>query len=131
MINQSPGLLQNLKNKTRHLRREVLVMYLALRHPLTPWYAKLLAGCVVIYALSPIDLIPDPIPILGYLDDIILVPLGVLAVRWMIPASVLSDCRRQASEGVEVMRAWKWIGGGVVVGLWLVCIIWIARLFLR
>ena len=66
-------------------------MYLAARHPGTPWYAKALAAAVVIYALSPID----PIPVLGYLDDLVIVPLGILMVRWTIPAAVLEECRKR------------------------------------
>jgi uncharacterized membrane protein YkvA (DUF1232 family) len=71
---------------------------LACRDSRTPWYAKLVVGLVVAYALSPIDLIPDPIPVLGYLDDLILLPLGILLSRKLIPADVMEHCRRQASE---------------------------------
>ena len=81
-------------------------LYLAYRDPRVPWYARVFAACVVGYAFSPIDLIPDPIPVLGYLDDLILIPLGVaLAVR-MIPAEVLDDCREKArsAEGKPVNR---------------------------
>lgn len=104
-------------------------MYLAIRHPATPWYAKVFAACIVIYAVSPFDLIPDPVPILGYLDDIIVVPLGVLAVRWMIPASVLAECREQAAGGVRINAAWKWTGGIVIALLWLLCLVWVVRAF--
>ena len=125
MMNDRPHLWQKLKQKTRGLRQEVFVMYLAVRHPATPWYAKVLAAGIVIYALSPFDLIPDPIPVLGYLDDIIIVPLGVLAVRWMIPAGVLAECRNRAAAGVVVNAAWKWAGGIVIAMLWLLCLVWI------
>jgi len=100
-------------------------MYLAVRHPATPWYAKALAAGIVIYAVSPFDLIPDPIPVLGHLDDIIIVPLGVLAVRWMIPVAVLAECRAQAAAGVSIKASWKWTGGIVIVSLWLLCLAWI------
>lgn len=126
--------LQRLKDKTRGLRREVLAMYLALRHPATPWYAKLLAGLVVVYAVSPFDLIPDPIPILGYLDDIILVPLGVLAVRRMIPQSVLMECREKAAQGVQISARWKCVGGLLIATLWLLCamgLAWIGWRWMR
>jgi len=106
-------------------------MYLALRHPATPWYAKALAAVVVAYAVSPFDLIPDPIPVLGYLDDIILVPLGVLAVRWMIPAGVLAECRAQAEAGVRVAPAWKWAGAIAIAALWLLCAAWLTLLIWR
>jgi uncharacterized membrane protein YkvA (DUF1232 family) len=102
------------------LKSETYALYLAYRDPRVPWYAKLFAALVVGYAFSPIDLIPDPIPVLGYLDDLILVPLGVaLAVR-MIPEDVLSESRQKAQEMVErgerpVSRA----AAAVIVVLWL------------
>lgn len=103
------------------LKSETHALYLAYRDPRMPWYAKLFAALVVGYAFSPIDLIPDAIPVLGYLDDLILVPLGVaLAVR-MIPEDVLSESRQKAREMVErgerpVSRA----AAAVIVVLWLV-----------
>ena len=121
MVDGPPNLLQRLKQKIRGLRHEILAMYLAVRHPATPWYAKVLAAGIVIYAVSPFDLIPDPIPVLGYLDDLIIVPLGVLAVRWMIPAAVLAECREKTAAGVEVNAAWKWAGGIMIALLWLLC----------
>jgi uncharacterized membrane protein YkvA (DUF1232 family) len=102
------------------LKSETHALYLAYRDPRVPWYAKLFAALVVGYAFSPIDLIPDPIPVFGYLDDLILVPLGVaLAVR-MIPEDVLSESRQKAREMVErgerpVSRA----AAAVIVVLWL------------
>ena len=68
----------------------MLALYFAMRDPRVPWYAKALAGCIVAHAFSPIDLIPDPIPVLGYLDDLVLIPLGVLVVRHMIPGHVMA-----------------------------------------
>ena len=102
------------------LKSETHALYLAYRDPRVPWYAKLFAALVAGYAFSPIDLIPDPIPVLGYLDDLILIPLGVaLAVR-MIPEEVLSESRQKAREMVErgerpVSRA----AAAVIVVLWL------------
>lgn len=78
----------------RTIKRDVHALYLAARDPRTPWYAKVLAVCVAGYALSPIDLIPDFIPVVGYLDDAILVPLGILAVVKMIPPEVMAEHRR-------------------------------------
>lgn len=86
-----------LKDWARSLKREVHAIYLAARDPRTPWYAKALAICVAGYALSPIDLIPDFIPVLGYLDDVILVPLGILAVVKLIPPQVMAESRVAAS----------------------------------
>lgn len=93
--------LEEWKRWAGRLKSETYALYLAYRDPRVPWYAKLFAALVVGYAFSPIDLIPDPIPVLGYLDDLILVPLGVaLAVR-MIPEDVLSESREKAREMVE------------------------------
>ena len=90
------GRLQRLKAWARRLKTELQALYLAYKDPRTPLYARALAIVVVAYAFSPIDLIPDPIPVLGYLDDLVLVPLGIaLAVR-MVPSDVLAECREEA-----------------------------------
>lgn len=86
-----------LQNWARTIKRDVHAVYLAARDPRTPWYAKVLALCVAGYALSPIDLIPDFIPVLGYLDDAIIVPLGILAVMKMIPPEVMAEHRAAAT----------------------------------
>jgi len=101
------------------LRRETQALYLACRDPRTPWYAKALAVCVVAYALSPIDLIPDPIPVLGYLDDLVLLPVGIALVRRLIPTAVLEDCRRRADERAATGGPTGWIAAGVIIVLWL------------
>lgn len=121
------------KERARQLKREIYAMYLACRDPRVPWYAKVCAGCVVAYAFSPIDLIPDPIPVLGQLDDLILIPLGVLLVRGMIPATVFEECREKAAtatgEGIPVNR----IAAAVIVGIWIALVtaflVWAAPLF--
>ena len=101
------------------LKTEVYALYLAYRDPRVPWYARLFAVVVVGYALSPIDLIPDPIPVLGYVDDLILIPLGVVLALKMIPAPVMDECREQAKtslrEGMPVNRA----AAAVIVAIWL------------
>jgi len=98
------------------MKRETYALYFAVRDPRVPWLAKALAAGVVGYAFSPIDLIPDFIPVLGYLDDLVIVPLGVLAVRAMIPEGVLAECRDRASqlEGKPRSR----IAAAVIVGVW-------------
>ena len=106
------------QHQARLLKREVYALYFAVRDPRVPWYAKALAGCLVAYALSPIDLIPDPIPVLGYLDDLVLVPLGVLAVRRMIPDHVMTECRFKAQE--LTTKPTNWIAAVVIVLIWLV-----------
>ena len=85
------------KARARALKRDTYALYLACRDPRVPWYAKALAAAVVAYALSPIDLIPDFIPVLGYLDDLLLVPLGLALALRLIPAPVMAECRREAA----------------------------------
>lgn len=110
-------LLDRWKQHARYLKREVFALYFAVRDPRVPWYAKAVAACVVAYAFSPIDLIPDPIPVLGYVDDLILLPLGVLAVRAMITEDVLTDCRERASRLSTKPRSW--IAAAIIVVIWL------------
>ncbi len=84
------------KESAACLTHEVYALYFAVRDPRVPWYAKALAGSIAAYAFSPIELIPHFIPVLGYIDDLILIPLGVLLVRRLIPGPVLSECRARA-----------------------------------
>jgi uncharacterized membrane protein YkvA (DUF1232 family) len=122
------------KTRARSLKREVYALYLAIRDPRVPWYAKALAGCVVAYAFSPIDLIPDPVPILGYLDDLVLLPLGVLAVRRMIPPAVLADCRERAEAISRQGKPVSWAAAAVIVALWIVAAtatVWLAIRFFQ
>jgi uncharacterized membrane protein YkvA (DUF1232 family) len=102
-------------------------VFLACRDPRTPWYAKVFAGGVVAYALSPIDLIPDFIPIVGYLDDLIIVPLGIALAVKMIPDAVLIDCRIRAQTASE--RPTNRKAAAVIVAIWIAAaavLIWIA-----
>jgi uncharacterized membrane protein YkvA (DUF1232 family) len=107
------------KTRARQLKQETYAIYLAYRDPRTPWYARLFAICVVGYAFSPIDLIPDPIPVLGYLDDLILVPLGIALALRLIPPQILADCRAQAQEAMEHDRPRNWVSAAVIVAIWL------------
>jgi uncharacterized membrane protein YkvA (DUF1232 family) len=111
-------LVQRWKQFATDLRVDVQALYLAFRDPPTPWYAKVLAGLVAAYALSPIDLIPDPVPVLGYLDDLVLPPVGVLIARKLIPVDVLEDCRQQAEERPATMKS-SWLVATVIVGIWI------------
>ena len=110
-------------------KREVLTLWLAARDPRVPWHAKLIAGCVAAYALSPIDLIPDFIPILGYADDLVIVPAGIFLAVSLIPKDVLDDLRNTAAARVDaplprsivaaVVILLVWAAGGLLIG-WLV-----------
>jgi uncharacterized membrane protein YkvA (DUF1232 family) len=97
----------------------VYALYLACKDPRVPWYARVLALCVVGYAFSPIDLIPDFIPILGHVDDLILIPLGVAAVIKLIPSPVLSESRDKAQAVLSQQKSPNWIAAGVIVLIWL------------
>lgn len=121
------------KERVKALKRETLTLYLACRHPAVPWYAKLLALIVVAYALSPVDLIPDFIPVLGYLDDLVLIPLGVWIAIRLIPEDVVAECRAKAEAITgKAIKAGK-IAAAVIVALWIataLLMIWLlARAF--
>jgi uncharacterized membrane protein YkvA (DUF1232 family) len=104
------------RDRVRSLKRDVVAVALAVRDPRVPWYAKAVGVCVVAYALSPIDLIPDFVPVLGLLDDLVLVPLGLLLVVKLIPADILAEHRVAAAAVVErpVSRA----GAAAIIAIW-------------
>ena len=102
------------------LKRSCVVLQLALRHPRTPWYAKACGAATLLYALSPIDLIPDFIPVLGYLDDVVLVPLGLWLTMKLIPAAVWQECEAEAARRELAPPAKDWRGAVLIVCLWLV-----------
>jgi uncharacterized membrane protein YkvA (DUF1232 family) len=105
-----------LRDWARAVKQDVVALHLAARDPRTPWYAKALAIAVAGYALSPIDLIPDFIPVIGYLDDLIVVPLGIWGVARLVPADVMAECRVQAKLILErpVSRA----AAAIIVAIW-------------
>jgi uncharacterized membrane protein YkvA (DUF1232 family) len=110
-------LLQQAKQWAWALKRDVVALWIAARDQRTPWYAKAVAGCVAAYALSPIDLIPDFVPVLGYVDDLLVVPLGVLLAIKLIPAELMTEYRAVAvSRDRPVSKA----GLAVIVAIWLV-----------
>jgi uncharacterized membrane protein YkvA (DUF1232 family) len=113
------AVLKQLKKRARHLKAETFALYLAARHTGTPWYAKLFVAAIVAYALSPIDLIPDFIPILGYVDDLVLIPLGLTLAIKMIPPPVMSECRVRAQEVIANGKPISRLAGAVIVLLWL------------
>lgn len=115
---RGPTVGQRLRQWAGTLKKEVTALYLALRHPETPLYAKVVVALVIGYALSPIDLIPDFIPVLGYLDDLILLPLGIaLAIR-LIPAHVMEACRAEAERDPPAEKPKLLTGACVIVALW-------------
>ena len=119
------------KQRARQLKVEVYAIYLAYRDPRVPWYARIFAACVVGYAFSPIDLIPDPIPILGYLDDLVLIPLGVKIALSMIPASVMAESRAKAQELMRQGKPVNRVAALVIVAIWLLLAAFIVVFMMR
>ena len=123
-------MMKKLESRARTLQTDVQALLLAFRDPRTPWVARGLIALVAAYALSPIDLIPDFIPVLGYLDDLILVPAGIaLAIR-MIPSQVMADSRKAAQQDGSKMGLGM-LGAGIIVLIWILAIIVIASLIYR
>lgn len=119
--------MARLKERARTIKRDTHAIYFACRDPRTPWYAKLIAGGVVAYALSPIDLIPDFIPVLGYLDDLVIVPLGIALAVNMIPDDVLVECRAKALAASERPTDQK--AAAIIVAIWFAAaalLVWLA-----
>jgi uncharacterized membrane protein YkvA (DUF1232 family) len=111
------SVISRLRDKARSLKRDAVILYFAIRDPRTPLIAKLVAGLVVAYALSPIDLIPDFIPVLGYLDEIILIPLGIALSLRLIPEEVLIASRVKAASALSQPK--NYVAAGVIVLLWI------------
>lgn len=109
----------NWKERARALMRDTRALMVAVRHPEVPWPARVVALLVAAYAFSPIDLIPDFIPVLGYLDDLILIPLGVILVIRLVPPEIMEECRRQAEERPVSRRAGI-IGAALIVVIWVI-----------
>ena len=119
------GVWRDLKNSAKAIKREIIVVYFAARDPRTPWWLRIFALLIAAYVLSPVDLIPDFIPVLGYLDDVILVPLAIrLLMRWL-PEDVRVDARARA----ERIQHWprSIVAAAVIVVLWLVLAAWLAN----
>ena len=123
------GSVDRLESWARRLKVEVYALYLAYKDPRVPWYARVFAAVVVGYAFSPVDLIPDVVPVLGYLDDLILVPLGVALAIKMIPSPVLAECREKARETADVPV--NKVAAVVVVIVWIALAIFAVRLTLQ
>jgi uncharacterized membrane protein YkvA (DUF1232 family) len=120
---------ETLRSTTDRLRREVHAVALACRDPRTPWYAKVTAAIVVAFAVSPIDLVPDFIPVIGYLDDAILIPLGIALVVRMVPREVMADCRARAATAPAGRGGW--IAATAIVVFWAVGLLLAWRWFRR
>ena len=123
--------LERWKRRAAQLKQEVHAVALACKEPRVPWYARLLAVCIIAYALSPIDLIPDFIPVLGYLDDLILVPLGIYFLLKMIPPDVLAECREKARPAATTTTSTRWLAAVIIIAIWILLAVWVLGLLLR
>jgi len=123
--------IERWKKRTLRLKTETYAIYLAYRDPRVPWYAKILIAFVVVHTLSPIDLIPDFIPILGYLDDLVIAPLGVALALKMIPQEVMVQCREEAQETVGQDKPTNWVAAAVIIAIWILIAALIVALLLR
>ena len=112
-------LFERWRRRARQLKVETYAIYLAYRDPRVPWYARIFAAFVAAYAFSPVDLIPDVIPVVGYLDDLVLVPLGIALALRMIPGDVLTECREQAQETLSDGRDIGRAGTIAIVAIWI------------
>ncbi|MFD2445405.1 YkvA family protein [Bacillus sp. CGMCC 1.16607] len=115
-----------IKAWAKKLKKQIFILYLAYKDDRVVWYVKLFTACVVAYAFSPIDLIPDFIPILGYLDDIIIVPLGIMFALKMLPRNVIDDCTEKADELMKVGKPKNWVVGSLIILVWLLIFIWVS-----
>jgi uncharacterized membrane protein YkvA (DUF1232 family) len=124
--------IEKCKRRVKELKVEVYAIYLAYKDPRVPWYARIFTACVVGYAFSPIDLIPDPIPVLGYLDDLVLVPLGIMLAIKLIPPDVLVDCRVQAREVMKQGKPVNRLAAAIIIIIWIILallvLVFLARL---
>lgn len=131
-MNSSP--LAGFKQRVQELKSDTFALYFAARHPATPWYSKLLVAGVVAYAFSPIDLIPDFVPILGYVDDLIIIPLGIaLAIR-LIPPAVMTECRARAAQAIDDGKPASRVAAAVIIAIWVgltaLCVLWAYEAFM-
>ncbi len=115
------------KSKAQHLRNEVHAIYLACKDPRTPWYARVLGVFIIGYALSPIDLIPDFIPVLGYLDDLIIVPAGIALLIKIIPKEVIEESRKKVRSKASIAKPRNCVAGAIIILIWILVTYVIAR----
>lgn len=119
-------MLDAAKQWARKIKRDVVALWIAARDPRVPWYAKATAGAVAAYALSPIDLIPDFIPIIGYLDDLLIVPVGIMLAVKLVPADLMQEFREEATRREKpVSKA----GLAFMIALWVLAALWLTWLF--
>ena len=122
-------MLQRWREQAKRLKTDLYALYLVYKDPRVPWYTRLFIAGVVGYALSPLDLIPDFIPVLGYLDDLILLPIGIALALKMIPSPVLAECRARAQVELAEKKPRSWLAGGIIISIWLLLLVWLVSSF--
>ncbi|MBD2039898.1 YkvA family protein [Microcoleus sp. FACHB-672] len=127
--------MHSLKQLARKLKKETWAIYLVSKDSRTPWYARFLAAGVFAYAFSPIDLIPDRIPVIGFLDDLIILPAGIWLVLKMIPPEVLAECREKAATKMAQEKPTNWIAADIIVLIWVLLgvltVVWLGSILNR
>ena len=113
------SVIKSWQRKAKALKQEVYALSLAVKDPRVPWYAKAFAVLIIGYILSPIDPIPDFIPVIGYLDELIVVPLGIIILSKMIPKEVFEECREKAKHHRGGMKGKHWIAASIIILIWL------------
>lgn len=124
---EKANVITKLKSYARKLKQNLFVLFLSYKDNRVQWYAKVVAICVVAYAFSPIDLIPDFIPVLGYLDDLIIVPFGISLALKLIPRHVIEDNRAKAEEMRKNGKPKNWFVGILFILIWIVFVVWIGK----
>lgn len=119
--------ITQLKEYANKLKQNVFVLYLSYKDKRTPWYAKIVAIFVVAYAFSPIDFIPDFIPVLGYLDDLIIVPLGIYIALKLIPTQIIEESRENAKKMSQNGKPKNWVVGFTIILIWILLTVWISK----
>lgn len=121
-------LLESIKVKAASLKKEVFALFIAFKDERTPWHARAFSALVLAYAFSPIDLIPDFVPVLGYLDDLVIIPAGIAVALKMIPPNVMAESRMQAETQLQEGKSLGWAGAVVIVLIWAAVLYLVYRL---
>ena len=124
-------MLVKLKAQLDSLKKNIQILYLCCKSPKTPWYAKVIAILTVAYAISPIDLIPDFIPIIGYLDDLLILPLGIILSIKLIPKEVFNECKASLVEPFKITKTLKLISILMILLFWLLIIYFCLKLLTK
>lgn len=120
-------MIENMKSRAKELKRQIVTVYLAYMHKDVEWYKKAFLLLILIYAASPIDLIPDFIPVIGMLDDIILIPLGVIIAIKIIPQNVWEECRANSENGLSIDSKYKKMGAVLIALIWVVVLVLLVK----